>query len=246
MAIPCDNPMDDEEGSGAGRVRVIAVGGGGFTHDLDAALEDFILAETGRWRPRVGYVGTASRDDPVKLARFYQRFETVAAAASHLPPDADGQAAARWLADLDLVYVGGGNTEHLVETWRSTGLGATLVSAARRGVLMAGVSAGAVCWFDAALSDSGGRGLAPLRGLGLLRGSACPHYSTEPARPPAFRDRIAAGELPDGIAIDDGVAVLLDDSGPCRVFSARPDAWAWRIGRDGDTTRTEPLPAGSA
>jgi hypothetical protein len=70
-------------------------------------------------------------------------------------------------------------------------------------------------------------------GLGLVAGSCCPHYDTEPARPPAFAAAIAQGHLPNGIAIDDGVAVLLNQHGPQQVFSARPGAGAYRLTQTG-------------
>ena len=64
--------------------RVIAIGGGGFTHEVDPAMEDFILAQVRAERPRIGFIGTASQDDPVKIARFHRRFGVVCAVTTHL------------------------------------------------------------------------------------------------------------------------------------------------------------------
>ena len=211
--------------------RLIAIGGGGFTHKIDPELEDFIVAISGCERPRVGFIATASDDDPVKIKRFYERFSTLSEHVSHLAPGSDAQHTARWAQALDIIYVGGGNTQSLINHWRQSGLDQVLINAARRGVLMAGVSAGASVWFESALSDSVGLGLQPVSGIGLVAGSCCPHYDSEPRRKPALAAAIAQGELPDGVAIDDGVALLIDGYGQASTFSARAGAGAYRITR---------------
>jgi len=213
--------------------RLIAIGGGGFTHDVDPAMEDFILAQSRRALARVGFIGTASGDDPHKIGRFHERFSGCCAQHTHVAANADAGTLARWLVELDLVYVGGGNTLHLLSRWRALGWDRVLIDAAHRGVLMAGVSAGASAWFAQALTDAGGAGLAPVEGIGLMTGSCCPHYSTEPARRTAFPACIASGVLPDGVAIDDGVALLIDGSGTMTAFSARRGAGAYRVLRSG-------------
>lgn len=221
--------------------RLVAIGGGGFTHEADVAMEDFILTQVPVARPRIGIIGTASRNDPIKVARFRARFADVCAMHSHLPMGADAAHAQAWAKSLDIVYVGGGNTLHLLTEWHSSGIGQVMVAAARRGVLMAGVSAGASVWFDHALSDSGGRGLEPFRRIGLVAGSCCPHYSSEPQSQAAFMAHIARGELPDGIAIDDGVAVMIDGTGVMRSFSTREGAGAYNVRRTGNTAVCMPM-----
>jgi peptidase E len=215
--------------------RLIAIGGGGFTHKIDPDLEDFIVAVSGCQRPRVGFIGTASDDDPIKISRFYERFGTLSGHATHLAPGSDAQHTARWSQALDIIYVGGGNTQRLINHWRNTGLDQVLVNAARRGVLMAGVSAGASVWFESALSDTVGQGLQPISGIGLVAGSCCPHYDSEPQRKPALSAAIAKGDLPYGVAIDDGVALLIDGYGQASTFSARAGAGAYRITRSTQT-----------
>ena len=98
--------------------RLIAIGGGGFTHKTDPELEDFIVAVSGCQRPRVGFIGTASDDDPIKISRFYERFGTLSEHATHLAPGSDAQHTARWSQALDIIYVGGGNTLRLINHWR--------------------------------------------------------------------------------------------------------------------------------
>jgi len=147
----------------------------------------------------------------------------------------------RLILDQDVVYVGGGNRANLLAIWRVHGLDAILRTAWASGVLMAGVSAGPICWFQAGVTDSFGPELAAFDGgLGLLPGSFCPHYDSEPARRPTFRSLIAEGRLPDGWAADDEAAVHIIGTELAEVVSSRPEARAYRLERTSDgVTETE-------
>jgi hypothetical protein len=113
--------------------------------------------------------------------------------------------------------------------YRSITVERPLRDAAGQGLLLAGVSAGAMVWFEAGLSDALGAGLAPLAGLGLFRGSFCPHYDSEPQRQLALQTAIASGQLPSGLALDDGTAVLLDASGVRALCLTRPHTAAYYL-----------------
>ena len=219
----------------APRARLIAMGGGGFSQGTDPALEAFVLRHAAGAATRIGYIATASGYEATAIARFHQRFERHCAHTTDMPPGMQGTPAAQWLQSLDTVFVGGGNTARLLALWREAGLDRLLLDAAGEGLLLAGVSAGAMVWFEAGLSDALGAGLAPLPGLGLFSGSFCPHYDSEPQRQPALHTAIASGQLPRGLALDDGAAVLLDASGVREVCLARPHCSAYflhaRLGR---------------
>lgn len=221
--------------------QIIAIGGGGFSNAEDPTLDDFCLLGLPD-RPKLGFIGAASGDDPVKIERFYARFSGRAGSLSHLPLSAISRDAEDWVDGLDLIYVGGGNTAHLIAYLRATGIAAVLARATAKGTVLAGVSAGAACWFDHVLTDSLGDGLRPLAGLGIVPGSCCPHFSTQPERQPAFREAIADGVLPSGLAIDDGVAVRLSSAAAESLCSARPGAGAYRIARDGKGVAQQALP----
>jgi peptidase E len=130
-------------------------------------------------------------------------------------------------------------TESMLALWNAWEMTGILRSAADNGTILAGVSAGAVCWFDYALTDAHHSSYTALPGLGFIAGSCCPHYSSEPQRRPVFEHSIARGELPNGIAIDDGVAVHLRDGKPIHVISARPGATAYSVCRMGERIETE-------
>lgn len=216
--------------------RLVAIGGGGATHGLDPALDDFILGLVPGPRPRVGYIGWARPERPERLQRLRERLQSFGAHVDALAATATLRDAQAWMRDVDLVYVGGGDTALLLDSLRRLPAGTALVQAARQGLLLAGVSAGASVWFECALSDAGGQGLRRLDGLGLLPGSFCPHHDSEPARAPAFAAAVADGTLPAGLALDDGVAALVTTQGPGAVCSARHGAHARRV---------EPAPGGS-
>jgi len=218
---------------------ITAIGGGGFTHETHPMLDDFCLRQAGQIKPRIGFIGMASNDDPLKVARFHARFEGETASHIHLPMTLDAQSLAGSLNALDMIYVGGGNTEKMVNLWRSNGWDRVLCDAARRGLPVAGVSAGAVCWFDRFLFYSGSGPMRPLKGLGLIKGGACPHYSMETDRQSALHRAVAGRTMPDTVAIDDGVAVVFDASGPVDLCIAEPDASAYHIKRSADATVTK-------
>ena len=143
------------------------------------------------------FLATAGGDPDSYVIRFYRAFGLLPCRPSDLSlfvrEVADLEA---FIAQQDVIYVGGGSTVNLLAVWRAHGLDAILRRAWERGTVLCGISAGMNCWFESSVTDSFGPGLAPLHdGLGLLAGSACPHYDGEPERRPAYRSLIAAGEL---------------------------------------------------
>ena len=136
----------------------------------------------------------------------------------------------------DVIYVGGGNTANMLAVWRVHGVDKLLREAWESGTVLCGVSAGAICWFEAGLTDSFGPDLQPLHGgLGFLPGSFCPHYDGEAARRPGFTSAIASGALPPGYAADDGVGVLFEGTALAEIAASRPKVSAYRVDRNGET-----------
>lgn len=147
-------------------------------------LDDFVLSLSRRKRPRVCFIPTASADSALYIAKFYRAFARRCEATDLTlfdPPALPRQPPRTsdlpdFVAHQDIFYVGGGNTAHLLATWRVHGLDKLLRRAWRAGAVLAGISAGMLCWFEDGLTDSFGE-LQPLNdGLGYIKGSACPHY----------------------------------------------------------------------
>jgi dipeptidase E len=178
-------------------------------------------------------VPTAGGDRPDGVVLFYERFTAERCRPSHLglfgSPRAD---VAEHLLGQDLILVGGGNTANMLAVWRVHGVDAMLRRAWEQGVVLAGWSAGAICWFEGGVTDSFGPELRQLEGaLGLLAGSFCPHYDGEAERRPTFR-RLVADGFPAGYAADDAVGLRFRGVELVEVVTEREGAGAYRVERE--------------
>ena len=208
--------------------RILACGSSG---DFDGLL----LELSGKPRPRICCLATASGDDAGSVVRFYERFAPLDSHPFHVELFGMPERPADRVASADVVWVGGGNTANMLAVWRVHGIDRALRDAWHRGCVLAGVSAGANCWFEASVTDSFGAQLEPLAdGLGLLSGSFCPHYDGEDLRRPVYTRLVSAGTLPPGIACDDAAAVLYEGTGLVEVVTTDPSSGAYRVTPDGE------------
>lgn len=224
--------------------QIVAMGGGGFSMEPDNLLLDrFVLSIAAVPQPKVCFIGTASGDSQVYVDRFYTAFNTLPSTPSTLslfqPHTTDFRS---FVLEQDVIYVGGGNTRNLLVLWREWGLDAILREAWQSGIVMAGISAGSICWFQQGLSDSVVPGdLAPLDCLGFLPGSNSPHYDGEPGRRPAYHRFIREGKIVAGYAADDGAALHLIGDKLARVVSSRETAKAYSVRVVGTEVEEVPL-----
>lgn len=209
---------------------LIAIGGGGATHGTHPELDRLCIEYTAS-RRRIGYIGTASGDDLEKHRRFCDGFRPFAGTLSQLSNEADQEQARVWAEGLDLIYVGGGNPTHLVDCWKLTGMATVLAEAFQRGVTFAGVSAGAMCWFESFLWRSHDDGLQTSEGLGIVKGSMTPHSQIEPDRREHMHGLVASGAMSEGYAVDDGAALVLREGDPVRFHPAEGPPFVYRIRR---------------
>ena len=198
--------------------KIIAIGGVGVKPESDESLDHFILNQLKKTKNNIGFLGTASKDDNEKVEKFYKKFDNSNSELSHFKLTSSVNGFSDWLLSKDLVYVGGGNTSFMLEIWRKNNFEQVFKIAYQKGIILSGVSAGAVCWFDWILSDSMGQGFKPLKGINILEGSCTPH-SSNIERINEFEINIKNNKLPKGIAIDDGVAVVFIDGKPTEVYS---------------------------
>jgi peptidase E len=134
-----------------------------------------------------------------------------------------------FLLNQDIIYVGGGNTKSLLALWRDWGVTEILREAWESGVVLTGVSAGAICWFEQGLTDSFSDGLRPLDCLGFLPGSCCPHYDGEPQRRPSYHRLLAGGAISAGVAIEDWTGVHFKDTKIHNVIASKRGARAYTL-----------------
>jgi dipeptidase E len=222
------------------RRNIVALGGGGFGGmGDDSALDDFVLGLAGVERPAVCFIPTASGDSDSYVVAFHAAFPPGRARATHLPLFArDRRDLREHLLAQDVIYVGGGNTVNLLAIWRAHGVDAILREAWEAGVVMAGMSAGALCWFEGGITDSYGAVDALPDGLGLLPGSMCPHFDSEPGRRPVYLRLVAEGTLPPGIAADDNCALHFRGTELAEAVSSRDAAGAYRVAASGESPLT--------
>ena len=226
---------------------VIAMGGGGFSMETTPWMDDFVLAQASARgsRPKVAFLGTASGDSENYLLRFHRAFGRRDCTAVDVSLfRRDGEDLRALLLDQDVVYVGGGNTANMLAVWRVHGVDRILAEAHANGAVLAGISAGAMCWFGGGVTDSFGDLAVFEDGLGLLPGGFCPHYD-EPGRRPLFHAWAEAGPARSGYAADNGAAVVFR-SGAAEPFAVTtsPGAGAYRITVDDAGRLTEkPLPS---
>ena len=211
--------------------KIIAIGGVGVSPESDKSLDLFILGQLKKTKNNIGFLGTASKDDNEKIEKFYKKFENSNTELSHFNLTSNVNGFSEWLLSKDLVYVGGGNTSFMLEIWKENKFEQQFKIAYEKGIILSGVSAGAVCWFDWILSDSAGPGYNPLRGINILSGSCTPHSSV-PERMSQYQSDIEDNKLPPGIAIDDGVAVLFINGSAKEVCSARDGCDAYFVDKN--------------
>ena len=230
------------------RVRkIVAIGGGEISEQETEAIDRRIIALTGKTQPKALFIPTASSDAPGYIETFEAYYGGhLGCRTRHLkltqePPAFDEMSAL--VLDSDLVYVGGGNTLKMMKLWRRLGLDTVLAEAASRGIVLSGLSAGAICWFRYGHSDSRAFSSNPkwdyirVRGLGFVNAVYCPHYHFE-KRESSFSQTIAKrGGI--GIACDNNAAIEIVGE-HYRILTAAPTGKAYKLfKRNGKTVRTE-------
>jgi len=218
--------------------RILALGGGGFLmENRHSPVDQYILRLTGKVRPRICFVPTASGDHPEHLDKFYDAYRALDCEPCHLAffrkPMSGAvplSAIEESLLAVDAIFVGGGNTKSALGVWQEWGLRSVLQRALAAGVLLSGMSAGAICWFESGLTDSvWGAGFQPMRGLGFLSGACSVHYHSEPERRDRLHECVGTRVFGDALGIDDFAGVLFEDARLAKVVSWRRGATAYRV-----------------
>ena len=211
--------------------RILVMGGHEFDRlDGNEAIVEHVISLTGRPAPRICLLPTASGDPEDQISRFRRSFGSRGCAVSAISLfrlGANPIDVAAHLQSQDAIYVGGGSLVNLVAVWEPHGIAELIERCLRRGVLVVGQSAGAMCWFEAGITCSSGQA-EPARGLGWLEGSLCVHYHRDPDRRVRYLDEVGRS-VPDGYGADDQTGLLFRDGELVEAFSAREGAGVWKV-----------------
>jgi len=196
-------------------------------------LDEYFLAQTRKPEPAVCFLPTPSGAADGYVVRFYAAFRKLRCQPSHLSLFEPPKNLEAFVLSQDAIYVGGGNTKSMLALWREWKLDRILRKAWRQGVVLGGISAGSICWFEEGLADSLPGRLTALSCLGLLKGSNCPHYDGESNRRPVYQRFIKRGKMKPGLAADDGVGLHFIGKKLAHVVTSRPNAYAYSVKKTG-------------
>ncbi len=224
------------------RPHIIAIGGQAFAKRSEKPFfEEYILRQTKKKNPRILFIGTATGDTARYIANFYATFSRLQCRPSHLPLFERTPDLRKTILTQDAIFVGGGNTKSMLAVWRDWDMDELLHEAWKKGIVMSGVSAGAICWFAEGVTDSWEESLEVLPCLGFIKGSCCPHYSGEKDRRPSYHRMLRAGKIKPGIAIDDEVAVHYVGTKVHKIVTVRKGAGACWVKMVGEKIREKRL-----
>jgi dipeptidase E len=176
------------------------------------AFSRYVAALTKKANPKICYIPTASADNPYAIANWYELCEGLSVQPyvmrTFLNSSPDQQSFEETILSMDAILVGGGSTLNMIAIWKAQGIDTVLKKAYEKGIVLAGGSAGSLCWFTGGYSDSRPKQLSLISGLGFLPFSHCPHFHGEPGRKPLYFQAIQDGKLGQGYACDDMAGLL--------------------------------------
>ena len=187
---------------------IVAIGGGGFGRNPNKpVIEDYILNLADSKKPTITFFPTASAEDSNYIVNFYTAFSKLNCKAQHISLFKKTPELKSIIDESDVIYVGGGNTKSMLAVFREWNLDKLIIDAYNKGKILAGVSAGAICWFEKGITDSWSNGLRVLDCMSILDGVCCPHYDGEANRRPSVEKFLKSKEIDSCLCIEDGAAL---------------------------------------
>jgi len=187
---------------------IVAIGGGGFGRSLGKLkIEKYITSLVTKDRPKICFLPTASGDNDLYKLNFYRAFSKLNCICSHIDFFSRTENLEDKILSQDIIYVGGGNTKSMLAVWKEWNLHHILEIAYKKGIIMSGVSAGAICWFEKGITDSFLNKLEIISCLGFVKGIACPHYDEEKEREPFVTGIIKKNKINSCICIEGNCAL---------------------------------------
>jgi dipeptidase E len=202
---------------------IVAIGGNSFPKGTLTPIQRYVLSLARSSPPRVCLIPTATGDAQATIDYFYAAFGSVPSELCHLTLfDNTTRDVEALLVLQDVIVVGGGNTRNMLLLWEAWGVDKAIRTAYDNGTVLAGQSAGGLCWFECGITDSYPHQFREMNCLGWVPGSFCPHYDSEPGRRPVLERLIGNGTLPAGYAVEDDAALHLRDGKLVTALSQKP------------------------
>ena len=199
---------------------IVAIGGGGFGRiTKEKKIERYILSLSNKDKPNICFIPTATGDNDAYKVNYYDVFTKFNCNPTHIDFFKRTMDLSSHISKQDIIFVGGGNTKSMLAVWRDWGLDNILQEAYNSGVVMSGVSAGAICWFEKGITDSWAHDLAVMDCLAFVNGICCPHYDEEPARRPFVERVLKNGVIDQCLSIEGNCALHLKNDKPYRAIN---------------------------
>ena len=209
---------------------IVAIGGGGFGRNPNKpVIEDYILGLTDSKKPTITFFPTASAEDSNYIVNFYTAFSKLNCKAQHISLFKKTPELKSIIDESDVIYVGGGNTKSMLAVFREWNLDKLIIDAYNKGKILAGVSAGAICWFEKGITDSWSNGLRVLDCMSILDGVCCPHYDGEANRRPSVEKFLKSKEIDSCLCIEDGAALHYENENIKTAISFYNDKNAYLV-----------------
>jgi dipeptidase E len=228
MGVDSARAGDDQTPAPAS-TRKILIAGGGF----GTAFIRYMASLTGKKRPRMCYLPTASADSPNGIISWFRSCASLEVEPfvqeSFIASPRQPQSWEEVLLSMDAIVASGGNTLNQQAIWKAQGIDVVLKQAWDRGIVLGGASAGSLCWFEEGTTDSRPKELSTVKCLGFLKGSHSPHYDREKDRRPLYHKLIGSGEMKPGYACDNDAGIYFEDNDVKRVVSTRAEAKVYYV-----------------
>jgi dipeptidase E len=209
--------------------RKILIAGGNYGE----AFIRYMAQLTGKTRPRICYLPTASADSATGTIAFFKNCASLDVSPfvqdSFIASTRQSKGWDEVFLSMDGIVCSGGNTLNQQAIWKAQGIDVVLREAWDRGIVLGGASAGSLCWFDEGTTDSRPKELSIVKCLGFIKGSHSPHYDAEAGRRPLYQKLISSGQMQPGYACDNDAGIYFEDNTVKRVVSTRASAKCYYV-----------------
>ena len=188
---------------------------------------------TGKENPKICFLPTATGDNQYYINYWYELCSdlklTPKVMEVWINSSTQKESFEEILLNMDAIVVGGGNTLNMLAIWKAQGIDLALKKAYEKGIVLAGGSAGSLCWFNGGTTDSRPKELTIVNGLGFLNYSHCPHYHSEESRKPLYLKNILEKKLSNGYACDDNSGILFINGLATKSVSTDSESFSYYV-----------------